>query len=633
PTFDPEGNYLFFLTDRELSPVYGGLDATWIYPNNTRLAAAALRADVPSPLAPRNDTEPVKEEKPDQKEKATNGNDKPAEAEEAAAGEAGETAAEETAAPPDPKEAVAKKDEAAGKEKQTLAIELDGLEKRVVLLPPDRGNYTDLRALKGQVLYRKLPFAGSADRTTPIMAYDLKERKEMPILDDADGFVIAAGGKKMLVAQRRAFYIVDIRPKQKLTDRLNTGDMAMMMDPRAEWRQIYTDVWRRYRDMFYDPTLHGLDWAAMRDRYGALLDDAVTRWDINHIIGNLIAEISSSHTYVGGGDVESPARESVGLLGIDWALENGAYRVARIVDGAPWDSEVRSPLRLPGVDVKEGDYILAVNGIPLDTARDPWAAFQGLAGKTVVLRVNDKPSAEGARDVLVETMAGEGRLRHLEWIEANRRRVDKASGGRVGYVYMPDTGGGGQTELIRQYYSQIDKDGFVIDERFNSGGQLADRFVELLGRPIVHYLAWRYGAPVQQPRMANPGPKVMLINGWSVSGGDAFPYTFKDQKIGPIVGTRTAGGLIGPAVGHRTIDGGFYTVPEGRIYGNDGRWFPEGIGVAPDIEVVDDPSQLARGTDPQLERAVTEVMRLLEQNPPREVPPPPFEDRTAAGSK
>ncbi len=447
------------------------------------------------------------------------------------------------------------------------------------------------------------------------------------------GYGISADSKKMIVANNRSFYIIDLKPKQKLQKKLKTNELEMMVDPKAEWKQMFMDIWRKYRDFFYDPGMHGVDWEAIRQQYGELLKDAVTRWDVNFVLGDVISELNASHTYIGGGDVERAQQLNVGLLGIDWSLENGAYRIARIVDGAFWDSEVRSPFKLPGVKVKEGDYILSVNGIPLSTTKDPWAAFQGLAGKTVALTINDKPAMEGSREVIVETLTwrSETRLRHLEWIERNRSRVAEASNDRVGYIYMPNTALSGQTELIRQFYSQIHKDGFIVDERFNSGGQLADRFIELLNRPRVHYIAWRYGKETQQPFKANPGPKVMLINGWSGSGGDALPFTFQGQGVGPVIGWRTAGALIGPAIGHTLVDGGYHTVPEGRIYSNKGVWFAEGHGVTPDIEVVDDPSQLAKGVDPQLERAIKEVLRMLEENPPKKAGKPAYQNRTAKG--
>ena len=605
PVFDPDGKYLYFLTDRSLSPIYSPLDETWIYANSTRIVSAALRKDVPSPLPPRNDAEPVEEEKPKE--------EKPEKKEE-----------------PKKQEKPEKPEE---KKPEPVKIDLGGFENRVIVLPPNAGNYSTLRAVKGQVVFHRRPRTGSDDRDSPIVAYDLEKREEDIIVDDADGFEISADGKKMLVANNRTFYIIDLKPKQKLTKKLRTDELEMTIDPRAEWKQMFMDVWRKYRDFFYDPGMHEVDWEAVRRQYGTLLKDAVTRWDVNFILGEIMAELNASHTYVGGGELERPKEQNVGLLGIDWSLENGAYRIARIIDGAPWDSEARSPFKLPGVNVKEGDYILAVNGIPLDTKKDPWAAFEGLASKTVALTINDKPMMEGAEEVIVETLNSETRLRHLEWIEKNRRRVDEASNGRVGYIYMPNTSFNGQTELIRQFYGQLNKDGFIIDERFNSGGQLADRFIELLSRPRVHYLAWRHGKEIQQPFKTNPGPKVMLINGWSGSGGDALPFTFQDQGVGPVIGMRTMGALIGPAIGHRLVDGGYYTVPEGRIYSNKGEWFAEGHGVTPDIEVVDHPSELAKGVDPQLERAVQEVLRMLEADPPKRVGRPAYQGRTAKGIK
>ncbi len=315
------------------------------------------------------------------------------------------------------------------------------------------------------------------------------------------------------------------------------------------------------------------------------------------------------------------------MLGVDWKLENGAYRTARIIEGAPWDSEVRSPLSQPGVNVKAGDYVLAVNGVPIDTSKDPWAAFDGLAGATVELTVNDRPGMQGARKVLVETLESETRLRHLAWIEANRKRVDEASGGRIGYIYVRSTGIDGQTELVRQFAAQFHKQGLIVDERFNSGGQIPDRFVELLNRPALSFWAVRSGKDWQWPPVSNFGPKVMLINGWSGSGGDAFPYYFKKAGVGPLIGTRTWGGLIGISGAPPLVDGGRATVPTFRMYSTEGTWFEEGYGVDPDIEVIDDPTQLARGVDPQLERAIQEVLRMLEESPPVVAKRPPYENR------
>jgi len=589
PIFDPDGKYLYFLSNRTFRPSYSDVDNSWIYPNTTNIVAVSLRSDVPSPLAPRSDEEAAKKE--------------------------GEEEEKE-------------KEKQEGEGQEPVGIELENFEHRLVVLPPQAGNYTELQAISGKVFFRRLPNTGSADEKSPIVFYDLEGREEKTVLEDADGFLISADGKKMLVVSDDRMAIVEPKPNQKIEKPLRTAEMEMTVDPRAEWRQLFTDAWRLERDFFYDPNMHGVDWNAMREQYGRLIDNAVTRWDVNYVLGELIAELSASHTYRGGGDTESAERRGVGLLGVDWSLENGAYRIKKIIDGGPWDSEVRSPLALPGVDVKEGDYVLAVNGVPLDTSKDPWAAFQGMAGETVELTVNSRPSPNGARKVLVETLSSETRLRHLAWIEANRARVDEATDGRVGYIYVRSTGTDGQTELVRQFAAQFHKDGLIVDERFNSGGQIPDRFVELLHRPPLAFWAVRSGADWQWPPVSHFGPKVMLINGWSGSGGDAFPYYFREYGVGPLIGSRTWGGLIGMSGVPQLIDGGVVTVPTFRMYSTDGVWFAEGYGVDPDIEVPEDPSQLARGRDPQLERAIQEVMRLLEENPPVRGRRPAYESRT-----
>ncbi len=614
PVFDPDGKYLYYLSNRTLEPVYSDIDATWVYPNTTNIVAVPLRRDVASPLAPRNDVEEAKEEKDDDEEA-----EKEDEEKQKKQGKKADT------------------DEKEGEEeKQTepLKIDLEGFENRVVVLPPDAGNYGRLAAVSGKVIYHQAPRSGSSSEDRPIKFYDLEEREEQTILGNANSFVIASGGKKMAVRSRETLAIVDIKADQKIggkgnsNNKLDTSKLEMMLDPKAEWRQMFNEVWRTYRDYFYDPNMHGLDWDTLRQHYGALLDDAITRWDVNFIIGELIGEVNASHTYVFGGDTERAARRPVGLLGIDWALENGAYRVDRIVESAPWDGgEVRSPLAEPGIDVNEGDYILAVNGVPIDTSRDPFAAFQGLGEQTVALTVNSSPSMEDSREVLIETVTSEFQLRNREWIENNRKRVLEASDGKIGYVFVPDTSINGQTELVRQFNSQIRLPGLIIDERFNGGGQLPDRFIEKFNRQMVSRIFFRHGGTYTHPRISHFGPKAMLINGWAGSGGDAFPWFFKEMKVGPLVGERTWGGLIGPAVGHRLIDGGGITAPPGRVYSVNGEWFAEGHGVDPDIPVIDDQGQLAKGVDPQLEAAITAVLELIDENPPFFAEAPEFEVR------
>ena len=587
PVFDPEGEYLYYLSARTFEPDYSSFDRTWIYTNPTQVVAVPLRADVASPLAPRND---VEDNGDDEEEKDDNADKEEGEDE--------------------------KKDDDKPKKTETVKIDLDGFEARTVVLPPAAGQYANLAAVKGKVLYQRQPRTGSNSEESPIVFWDLEDREEKTILDNADGYGVSADGEKMIVLSGDTVAIVSVAPKQKMDKTLATSSMEMTVNPPEEWRQIFNDSWRLERDFFYDPNMHGVDWPAMRERYGALLDDVITRWDLNFIIGELIGEINTSHSYRGGGDVERGERRGVGLLGVDWALADGAYRIAKIVTVAPWDTEVRSPLAEPGVDVSEGDWVLAVNGTPIDTGMDPWAAFEGLAETTVILTVNDRANFDGAREVLVETLGSEARLRNLAWIESNRRKVDEATDGRVGYIYVPDTGRGGQTELYRMWRPQISKDGLIIDERFNNGGQIPDRFVELLNRPLHNFWAVRSGNDWQTPFMSQIGPKVMLINAWSGSGGDAFPYYFRAAGLGPLIGTRTWGGLIGYSGCPALVDGGRLTVPTFSFYNTDGEWDVENYGVDPDIEVVDDPSLMLNGGDPQLDRAIAEVLEALDKNPP-----------------
>ncbi len=586
PVFDPEGDYLYYLSDASYSPIYAELDPSWIYANTTNLVAVPLRDDVPSPLAPRNDIE-----EGDKKDEKGEGDD-----------ENGKDGNDEK----DDKEA----------EKKRLVIDLDGFEARAVVLPPDAGQYDSLGAVKGKVLYQRAPRTGSDDEKSPLVYWDLEEREEKSILDDIDDYVLSADGKSLLVVSSGSFAIVKVAASQKMDKKLDTGSMKMTIVPPQEWQQLFNDAWRLERDFFYDPKMHGVDWQAMRERYGAMLEDVITRWDLNFVIGELIGEINTSHSYRGGGDVERGARRGGGLLGVDWELADGAYRIKKIVTAAPWDTEVRSPLAEPGVDVDEGDYILAVNGVAIDTNKDPWASFEGFAESTVILTVNDGPTLEGAREVLVETLSDESRLRNLAWIEANRRKVDVATDGRVGYIYVPSTGVGGQTELYRMFRPQFAKEGLIIDERFNNGGQVPDRFIELLNRPLYNFWGVRAGNQWQTPTIAHHGPKTMLINSWSGSGGDAFPFYFRAAGLGPLIGTRTWGGLIGYTGAPGLIDGGRLTVPTFSFYNLDGEWDVEGYGVDPDIEVIDDPSLMVDGGDPQLERAIAEVLAALEKNPP-----------------
>ena len=603
PAFDPDGKYIYLLTNRAMHPTYSNFDNTFIYDNSTLVAAISLKKDTPSLLEPENDAVKKENEKKEKDEKASS--DKS-----------------------DKKKA--KKEKSAEEEKpevKPVEIDFDGLEDRLVLLPVDAGNYSDLTASKGKIIFQDNTNAQQKNGKRPIVFWDTKDRKLKTIIDNASGYLLAANGEKMLVVDQKKVSIIDAKENQKMDKMVPVQEMEMTINPKEEWQQIFTDAWRLERDFFYDKNMHGVDWNAMRTKYEKLLKQAVTREDVNFVIGELIGEISSSHTYKGGGDLEKSKHRNVGYLGVDWKINNGAYQVANIIEGAEWDAEVRSPLKEPGVDVQTGDYILSVNGTPLTTDKEPYAAFEGLGGKTVELLVGKTPVVSDAKKVIVKTLDDETRLRHLAWIEAKRKRVEEETNGKAGYIYVRSTGIDGQDELVRQFYGQWNKDALIIDERFNSGGQIPDRFIELLNRKNLAYWAVRDGKDWQWPPVAHFGPEVMLINGWSGSGGDAFPDFFRKAGLGPLIGSRTWGGLIGMSGAPSLIDGGMVTTPSFRMYDPDGKWFKEGHGVDPDIKVPENYTELAKGIDNQLEKAIQVVNDELQKNPVKKPQRPPYEKR------
>ncbi|MCA6073281.1 S41 family peptidase [Fulvivirga sedimenti] len=582
PVFSADGKYLFFATSRNFQPSYSDLDNTFIYANSTQLAVIPLDAGTPSILAAKNDAVEIKKEEVESPEKKGKNSKS--------------------------------KDEEPPKESEEVKISFVGFEERAELLDIPAGNYGNLAAAKDKLVFSHYPNTGAADGSSALKFYDIKDRKVKTVMDGVGNFQLSANGEQLLIMKNGTLAVIPLSEGAKMDKTVPTKEMMMTINPREEWRQIFNDAWRLERDYFYDPNMHGVDWNAMKTRYGALIEQANSRTDVNFILGELIGELNASHTYKGGGDLEDTRQMNVGYLGADFSVDKNLYRIDKIIKGAPWDVEVMSPLHKPGVDVAEGDYIMAVNGQRVTADKPVFAWFQGLANSTVELAVSKSGSMTDARKVLVEPMSGETRLRHLAWIESNRKRVEEATDGRIGYVYVRSTGIDGQNELIRQYYGQIDKAGMIIDERFNSGGQIPDRFIELLNRKPLAFWAVRDGKDWAWPPVANFGPKVMLINGFSGSGGDAFPDYFRKAGLGPLIGTRTWGGLIGISGVPSLIDNGSVTVPTFRMYDPDGAWFKEGHGVDPDIEVVEDFQKLADGTDAQLEAAITEVLKQLNGN-------------------
>lgn len=521
----------------------------------------------------------------------------------------------------------AKKD--AGAKREKVEIEFEGAEARAMMLPVPAGLFFNLSVNDaGHLLYVR-----AGDGGTNVQSFDFasKEPKEQTVAAGTGGYTLTADGKKMLVARGTSASIQNASAGAS-GEAVSTAGMSVTVDPRVEWRQMIVETWRLQRDYFYDPHMHGVNWDGMRDAYLAMVDHCSTREDVAYVIAELISELNVGHAYVGPYPTEQQPAINVGMLGVDWQLDQGAYRIARIFRGAAWDADARGPLGAPGVDVKEGDYVLAVNGVPMDAARDPWAAFQGLAGRTTVLTVSAKPTRDAdAREVVVTPIGNDGELRFRAWIERNRKYVEEKTGGRIGYVYVTDTGVDGQNDLIRQFYPQVGKEGLIIDERWNGGGQIPTRFIELLDRPATNMWAGRDGRDWHWPPDSHQGPKVMLINGLAGSGGDAFPAYFRMKGLGKLIGMRTWGGLVGISGNPGLIDGGQVTVPTFAWYDLDGTWGIEGHGVDPDVQVVDHPTALAKGQDPQLDAAIAAVLEDLKSGAWKAPARPAYPNRQGMG--
>ncbi len=510
-----------------------------------------------------------------------------------------------------------------------VKIDFENFEARAFDLDVDSGNFDHLASNdKGELLYIR-----RGDDGASIKIIDIREDEpsEKTVLGMAFGFGMSGDGKKLVAQTPGGFAVVDAKAGQ--TAKPLDLDLRKAVNLREEWRELVTDAWRRERDFFYVTNMHGVDWDGVLKHYLPMVDDAVSREDVSYIIGEMIGELNIGHSYYGGGDVEDQPSESVGMLGADYeAVGSGddtGFRITRIYRGAPWDTDAMGPLSQFGLGVKEGDIIIAVNGAHVDTSRDPWAAFIATAGRpttlTVVSALEGDEETVNKRDVTVKPLGSEVGLRYRAWVEGNREYVEKASDGKIGYIYVPNTGVQGQNELFRQFYGQMHKPALMIDERWNGGGQIPNRFIELLNRPRTNMWYRRDGADWPWPYDAHQGPKAMLINGNAGSGGDMFPWLFKHLGIGKLIGTRTWGGLVGISGVPPLIDGGAVTVPNFGFYELDGTWGIEGHGVDPDIEVDIDPTAALGGHDPQLDAAIEELLKEIEAQgditPKRPEPP------------
>ena len=587
PTFDAGGKFLYFMASTNYGPSTGWLEMSSLdRPVRRAIYLVVLNASDPSPLLPETGDEPK--------------------------------APPEGAPPP----------KADPNAKPTVRIDLDNISQRILAINVPAADYNNLTSGAAGTFFYTEPFAPAAPGTLRLQRYQLKDRAAAPFLDGSvRSYSISADRKKLLYqagdgANRWGVVSTD-RPAKVGDGPLNVGQLEMRIDPRAEWAQIYRETWRIQREYFYDPKMHGADWQVIYEKYQPLLNYVGHRADLGYLIEMVGGELTVGHSYLlGTGDLPNDDPVSVGLLGADFAIENGRYRIKRIYTGENWNPDLRAPLSAPGIQVSEGDYLLEVNGRPLTPPTNLYSLFEGTANRQTLIRVSKTPSNEGSRLITVVPVASEDPLRTRAWIENNRRLVDKLSNGKLAYVWLPNTATPGYTYFTRYYYAQQNKDGAVIDERYNHGGMVADYIVNELDRKLMGYFALRDGTPSTSPIAGIYGPKVMVINESAGSGGDALPYYFRLRKVGPLVGTRTWGGLVGTLGVPSTIDGGGITAPILAFYNLKGEWDVENIGVAPDIEVENTPAEVNKGRDPQLEQAVQEALRLLEQNPVRRVPRP-----------
>ena len=510
-----------------------------------------------------------------------------------------------------------------------VRIDAENISQRILALPIPPRNYRQLVAGKaGTIFLMEDPSRPGPDQQTTLCRFDLTSRKPEKLMEGVNDFTVSFDGKKMLYSKGRRdnkkwFISSATAPARgeggpaaaKPETPLNLVKMEVLVDPRAEWKQEYNEVWRIERDFFYDPNLHGLNLPATNKHYEPYLENMGSRNDFSYLLSEMLGELTVGHMYIRTPPEPPSEQGKVGLLGADYTIENGRYRFSKIYQGENWNPQLRAPLTQPGVNVQEGDYLLAVNGRELHGTDEIFELFEGTADKSTVLKVGATADGKGARNVTVVPIENEATLRNRAWIYGNLHKVDKISGGKLAYVYLPDTGFGGYTSFNRYFFAQVGREGAVIDERFNGGGSAADYVIDYLRRPLQNYWMTREGKDFTTPVGAIFGPKAMIINMYAGSGGDALPWYFRDAKLGPLVGTRTWGGLVGIYDYPDLMDGGSVTAPRVAFYNRTGDWDVENHGVAPDYEVEITPKDWISGHDPQLEKAVALVMDALKKNP------------------
>jgi len=590
PAWDPEGRYLYFLSDRAANPVLDHRDEENVEIRTTRPFLVVLQKDGKNPFANTSGMPP----RPGEADKPKADDKKPGEA-----------------------------DKKPVKPARPIRIDLDGLADRYVAFPMPVGNYGNLAATGKTVFYLEAPARGMAEGEGDappefsLLAFDLEKRKVKLFLDGITRYRLA--GDKLAIQKKTDVFVVEAGkppgPEELAEAKVPLSNMVVELAPQDEWKQIFDETWRMMRDFYWDANMGGVDWRAQRDRYRTLLPRLGTRGELNDLLGELIGELATSHTYISGGDLGAEVPQvTTGLLGIDAVRRGAAFEIMRIYRGDPADG-VRSPLDEPGVSVRPHEFILAVNHRPFAAGQPLLAAFENLADKDVVLTVNTRGDPNGARDVVVHTLGSERRLRYVDWVRRNREYVAQKTGGKVGYIHLPDMGAAGLIAFDTWFYPQVDKQALIVDVRWNGGGFVSARILERMRRKVVAVFHARGGATATYPVRTVDGPFVVLTNEYAGSDGDIFPTVIQLDKLAPVIGMRSWGGVVGIRGDKPLVDGGQPTQPEFAFWDPKQHWGTENRGVIPDIEVQDLPQDLVRGVDTQLDRGLTEVQRLMVQHP------------------
>ena len=579
-SFSADGKYLIFISDRDFDPIYSWTEWNHAYEDMSKVYLATLSSETANPLNPT----------PDEVSSVLSETD-------------------------------AKKDKS--KTPVVVKVNPEGISGRIIALPIKAGAYGNAQGLAGGIYYMKR----GDDRQSNLMYFDFKKREEKD-LGHIGGYELSANGKKMLISSKKKYAVIDLpHAKVEMKKTIDVSGMKVWVDRKAEWAEIFSEGWRQMRDFYYDPNMHGLDWEAIRQKYAVLLPYVNHRADLTYIMGEMIGELNTGHSYVGGGNVPKPQRIKTGLLGAQLTKDasSGYFRIDHILSGENWSKATRSPLTEIGVDVKEGDYILAVNGNSTADVNNIYQLLVGLANQEIELTLNRRATMEGAHEEVVKTIADESSLYYYNWVQDNIRKVNDASSGQIGYLHIPDMGAEGLNEFVKHFYPQINKKALIIDVRGNGGGNVSPMIIERLNRALVMLDIARNTAPYQNPEDMLVGPKVTLIDPWSASDGDIFPYRFKTLKMGTIIGQRSWGGVVGIRGPLPLVDGGYLYKPEFAPYDTEGKkWVIEGHGVDPDIVVVNDPAKVFSGQDEQLDKAIEVILEQLKSYP-KELPgPPPF---------